>query len=66
KVLNELSDKDLNSIWRVIKENPSIMKAVEESGDTAYQTSLLRVIPTLISPKSIKLIKLLPKIFKVL
>ena len=66
KLLNELSDNDLNFVWRVIKENPSIMKAVEESGDTAYQTSLLRVIPTLISPKSIKLIKLLPKILKAL
>jgi len=60
KFLNSLSDDDFNLIWSVLKENDKIVKTMEKYGDTAYQTSIIKIFPNLITSKSF--VKLLPLI----
>lgn len=60
KFLNSLCDDDFNLIWSVLKENDKIVKTMEKYGDTAYQTSIIKIFPNLITSKSF--VKLLPLI----
>jgi len=60
KFLNSLRDNDLNLIWDILKENDKILKDLEKYGDTAYQTSIIKIFPNLITPKVF--VKLLPLI----
>ncbi|PMQ01024.1 MAG: FAD-dependent oxidoreductase [Dictyoglomus sp. NZ13-RE01] len=65
RFLNKLNDKDLDEIWNIILENKEIIKKLEEKGDTAYQTTLLSIIPYIISkPKNTKVFRYLPQIIK--
>ncbi|MCS7201200.1 MAG: NAD(P)/FAD-dependent oxidoreductase [Dictyoglomus sp.] len=67
RFLNKLSDKDLEEIWDIILKNPDVIKKLEEKGDTAYQSSILSAIPSIISnPKNLKSIKFIPFLFRAL
>ncbi|MDW7973530.1 MAG: hypothetical protein RMI01_10085, partial [Thermodesulfovibrio sp.] len=67
RFLNKLSDKDLEEIWDIILKNPEVIKKLEEKGDTAYQSSILSAIPSIISnPKNLKSIKFIPFLFRAL
>lgn len=64
KILNTLNDEDLNIIYSIIKEE-ELLNTLENFGDTAYQTSVLKIFPLLLKNKnSLKLLKFTPKILK--
>lgn len=64
KFLNQLSDSDLNEIYKIINSE-EIIRNIENFGDTAYQTSVLKTIPNLLKNKEFyKLSKFTPKILK--
>lgn len=66
KFLNSLNNEDLNIIYSIINEE-KILNAIENFGDTAYQTSILKTFPLLLKNKnSFKLLKLVPKILQIL
>ncbi|MBI3975173.1 MAG: NAD(P)/FAD-dependent oxidoreductase [Armatimonadetes bacterium] len=44
RMLNALPDPDLSRLIRAIGENPLLQRAIEEHGDTQYQSRLLRPV----------------------
>ncbi|MFN3698909.1 MAG: geranylgeranyl reductase family protein [Dictyoglomus sp.] len=64
KFLNKLNDKELNEIYDLFKSE-ELLKALENFGDTAYQTTILKILPYLLKNRnSIKLFKLAPKLLE--
>ena len=62
KFLDQLSDENLNEIYKIINSE-EIIRTIENFGDTAYQTSILKIVPKLLKNKDFyRVLKLTPKL----